>query len=116
MAVDLHDSKLIRKIGNVDSINRINAKYQETETMIKFKRMKNRKTATSVKDICSTSYIDDKVENRTPLTDDTCEQTTTDPVNTDFDIACEHTNTDPADTGEHTTTHHDDIFSSLLHF
>jgi hypothetical protein len=41
--------------------------------------MKNRKTATSVKDICSTSYIDDKVENRTPLTDDTCEQTTTDP-------------------------------------
>lgn len=49
MAVDLHDSKLIRKIGNVDSINRINAKYQETEPMIKFKRMKNRKTATSVR-------------------------------------------------------------------
>jgi hypothetical protein len=46
---------------------------------VKFKRIKNRKTATSVKDICSTSYIDDKVENRTPLTDDTCEQTTTDP-------------------------------------
>lgn len=61
--------------------------------------------------ICSTSYIDDKVENRTPLTDDTCEQTTT-----DLDIVYEHTNTDPADTGEHTTTHHDDIFSSLLHF
>ena len=37
-------------------------------------------------------------------------------VNTDLDIVCEHTNTDPADTGEHTTTHHDDIFSSLLHF
>lgn len=111
MAVDLHDSKLIRKIGNVDSINRINAKYQETEPMIRFKRMKNWKTATSVKDICSTSYIDDKVENRTPLTDDTCEQTTT-----DLDIVYEHTNTDPADTGEHTTTHHDDIFSSLLHF
>ena len=79
MAVDLHDSKLIRKIGNVDSINRIKTKYHETETMIKFKRMKNRKTATSVKDICSTSSINDKVENRTPLTDDTCEQTTTDP-------------------------------------
>lgn len=42
--------------------------------MINYKRMKNR-TATSVKDICSNSCIDDKVKNRTPLTDETCEQT-----------------------------------------